>query len=156
MESLVELFLHVDDFYQAFPSQSKQYLFQSGVIQRRRERSLALSEVMTILIHFHQSHYRNFKTYYCEYVWPHLHQEFPTLVSYTRFVDFIPYALFPLCAYFHKTYLGDCTGISFIDSTSLEVCLTQPIASHKILVIRVTSPCYSMICCGKHSIAGWS
>jgi hypothetical protein len=84
------------------------------------------------LIVFHQSHYRNFKAYYLEYVLPHLRGEFPGLVSYTRFVDFMPSALIPLCAYFKTTCLGDCTGISFIDSTSLDVCLNQRIASHKV------------------------
>jgi hypothetical protein len=29
------------------------------------------------LIHFHQSHYRNFKANYCEYVLHHLRGEFP-------------------------------------------------------------------------------
>jgi hypothetical protein len=28
--------------------------------------------------------------------------------------------------------LGNCTGVSFIDSTSLDVCLNQRIASHKV------------------------
>jgi len=132
MESLLELFVHVDDFCQAFLPQLEQYMLNSGAIQRHRERSLSISEVMTILIHFHQSHYRNFKAYYCEHVLLHLRNEFPNLVSYTRFVDFIPSALLPLCAYFLQTCLGDCTGVSFIDSTSLDVCLNQRIASHKV------------------------
>lgn len=132
MESLLELFVHVDDFCQAFLPHLEQHLLSSGAIQRHRERSLSISEVMTILIHFHQSHFRNFKAYYCEHVLPHLHNEFPDLVSYTRFVDFIPSALIPLCAYFLQTCRGDCTGVSFIDSTSLDVCLNQRIASHKV------------------------
>jgi transposase len=132
MESLLELFVHVDDFCQAFLPILEQHLLSSGAIQRHRERSLSISEVMTILIHFHQSHYRNFKAYYCEHVLPHLCNEFPDLVSYTRFVDFIPSALIPLCAYFRQSCLGNCTGVSFIDSTSLDVCLNQRIASHKV------------------------
>jgi transposase len=132
MESLLELFVHVDDFCQAFLPKLEQYLLRSGAVKRQRERSLSVSEVMTILIHFHQSHYRNFKAYYCDHVLPHLRSEFPGLVSYTRFVDFIPSALLPLCAYFRQTCLGDCTGVSFIDSTSLDVCLNQRIAAHKV------------------------
>jgi hypothetical protein len=132
MESLVELFVSVDDFCHTFLPQLEKHLLQSGQIQRRRERSLTTSEVMTILIHFHQSHYRNFKAYYCEYVQRHLRGEFPGLVSYTRFVDFIPSALLPLCAYLRYACLGDCTGISFIDSTSIDVCLNQRIAAHKV------------------------
>ena len=132
MESLVEIFCHVDDFCQVFLPILEKKLISSGLQTRKRERSLTMSEIMTILIVFHQSHYRNFKAYYLEYVLPHLRGEFPGLVSYTRFVDFIPSALIPLCAYFKTTCLGDCTGISFIDSTSLDVCLNQRIASHKV------------------------
>jgi transposase len=132
MESLLELFVHVDDFCQDFLPLLDGHLLESGAIQRRRARSLSVSEVMTILIHFHQSQYRNFKAYYCEHVLRHMGAEFPGLVSYTRFVDYIPSALFRLCAYFQNTCLGDCTGISFIDSTSLDVCLNQRIASHKV------------------------
>jgi transposase len=47
-------------------------------------------------------------------------------------VEFMPSDLLPLCAYFQQTCLGDCTGVSFIDSTSLDVCLNQRIASHKV------------------------
>lgn len=132
MESLVDLFCRVDDFCQVFVPVHEQHLFNSSAKHRRRERSLVMSEIMTILIHFHQSHYRTFKAYYCEYVLPHLQAEFPGLVSYTRFIDFIPSVLIPLCAYFQQNCLGDCTCVSFIDSTSLDVCLNQRIRSHKV------------------------
>lgn len=132
MESLLELFVHVDDYCQSFLPEFERHLLNSGGIKRRRVRSLSISEVMTILIHFHQSHYRNFKAYYKEHVLAHLSSEFPGLVSYTRFVEYIPSALLPLCSYFQQTCLGDCTGVSFIDSTSLDVCLNQRIASHKV------------------------
>jgi hypothetical protein len=132
MESLVELFCHVDDFCKVFLPTMDKKVICSGLQTRKRDRSLTMSEIMTILIMFHQSHYRNFKAYYLEHVLAHLRSEFPGLVSYTRFVDFIPTALIPLCAYFKTTCLGDCTGISFIDSTSLDVCLNQRILSHKV------------------------
>jgi transposase len=132
MESLLELFVQVDDFCQAYLPTLTQYLLDSGKVQRQRARSLTISEIMTILIHFHQSHYRTFKAYYCEHVLAHLQGEFPGLVSYTRFVEFIPSTLAPLCAYLRQACFGDCTGISFIDSTSIDVCLNPRIASHKV------------------------
>ena len=132
MGSLVELFCHVDDFCQGFLPVMERKMIHSGVRTRKRDRSLTVSEVMTLLILFHQSHYRNFKAYYLNYVLPQLRGEFPGLVSYTRFVDYIPSALIPLSAYFKATCLGKCTGISFIDSTSVDVCLNQRIASHKV------------------------
>jgi len=132
MESLVELFCSVDDFCQVFLQTTETKVIGDGKQTRNRKRSLTISEIMTILIFFHQSHYRNFKAYYLEHVLVHLNSEFPGLVSYTRFVDYIPCALIPLCVYFKTNCLGDCTGVSFIDSTSLDVCLNQRIASHKV------------------------
>ena len=132
MNSLTELFCHVDDFCKVFvPAWQKQQL-ASGEIQRQRERSLSISEIMTILIHFHQSHYRNFKAYYIDYVQERLRREFPGLVSYTRFVEFMPSVLLPLCVYLRQGCFGTCTGISFIDSTSLAVCKNQRIHAHKV------------------------
>lgn len=66
MDSLLELFCDVDDFCQAFLPAWQKQLLANGEIQRQRERSLRMSEVMTILIHFYQSHYRNFKAYYTD------------------------------------------------------------------------------------------
>ncbi len=86
---------------------------------------------MTILIHFHQSHYRTFKAYYTEYVQVHLTSEFPRLVSYTRFVALIPQMMVPLLAYLQSRY-GAYTGISFIDSTSLQVCAPKRISGHRV------------------------
>jgi hypothetical protein len=87
---------------------------------------------MTILIHFHQSHYRDFKAYYRDYVQERLQREFPGLVSYTRFVEFIPSVLIPLCVYLRTSCLGTCTGISFMDATSLAVCKNPRIHAHKV------------------------
>ena len=60
------------------------------------------SEIMTILIHFHQSYYRTFKAYYNEYVLIHRRAEFPALVSYNRFVELTPSVMVPLLAYLQQ------------------------------------------------------
>lgn len=96
--SLLALFCRVDDFWRAFAPRGHQTPLQTGVIQRRRVGQLSESDVMTILIHFHQSHYRPFKAYYTEYVAVHLRGEFPRLVSSPGFVSLIPSVLVPLCA----------------------------------------------------------
>jgi transposase len=134
MDSLLELFCDVDDFCQAFLPIWKRQTLASGEKQRNRERSLTISEIMTILIAFHQSHYRDFKAYYCDQVLKHWRAEFPRLVSYSRFVEFTPSALVPLLVYLRTCCLGSCSGISFIDSTSLDVCLNQRIHCHKVFV----------------------
>jgi transposase len=121
MSSLEELFCSVDDFCQQFEPRWQQQLLGSGLAGRKRNRSLCLSEIMTILIGFHQSAYRHFKAYYHEQVQAHWHGAFPGLVSYSRFIDWLPGTLLPLCAYLRSCF-GACTGISFLDSTSLKVC----------------------------------
>ena len=85
-----------------------------------------MSEIMTILIHFHQSNYRNFKAYYLEYVMTH-----PGLVSYNQFIELIPSVIVPLTHYLRHACLGTCTGITFIDSTTLAVCKNPRIHYHK-------------------------
>lgn len=72
-------------------------MLSAGEIQRQRARSLSISEIMTILIYFHHSHYRNFYAYFTEYVLVRLRKEFPGLVSYSRFVEVTSSVLVALC-----------------------------------------------------------
>ena len=69
--SVLELFCHGDDFCQWFEPQWQQTLLREGAIKRIRRTELTASEIMTIVIHFHQSHYRDFKAYYQDYVQRH-------------------------------------------------------------------------------------
>ena len=121
MPSLEELFCSVDDFCQTFEPQWQEQRLGHNLPVRKRERSLRLSEIMTILISFHQSCYRNFKTYSLDKVQTQWQSYFPRLVSYYRFVEWMPGTLVPLCAYLRSCF-GTCTGISFMDATSLKVC----------------------------------
>ena len=70
--SLLELFVDVDDFCQLFLPIWQKRLLGEGSKKRLREGQLSLSEIMTIIIYFHQSRYRNFKSYYLEHVCRHL------------------------------------------------------------------------------------
>lgn len=129
--SILDLFCSVDEFWQQFAPWWQQQLLASGARKRLRATRLYPSEIMTIAILFQQSHYRTFKAYYTQYVQQHLRSEFPHLVSYTRFVELLPTVLAPLIVYLH-TQLGQCTGISFIDSTALAVCENPRISQHRV------------------------
>lgn len=133
--SILELFCSVDDFWLQFAPQWHAALLAGGQRKRLRATQMYPSEMMTLMILFQQSHYRTFKAYYTEYVQRHLRSEFPTLVSYTRFVELMPTLLVPLVAYLH-TQLGQCTGISFIDSTKLVVCHNARIQQHRVFAGR--------------------
>jgi hypothetical protein len=143
--SLLEVFCAVDDFWKTFEPRWRAQQLGDGKRHRQRQGQLHPSEIVTILIHFHQASYRTFKAYYTQYVQVHLTQEFPHLVSYQRFVELMPRYLAPLCAYL-RTQRGRCTGISFIDSTSLAVCKNPRIRSHRVFAGRAAR--------GKTSV-GW-
>ena len=68
MSSLEELFCQIDDFCQKFEPVWQKRLLTEGTKTRARLRWLCLSEIMTILVAFHQHHYRNFKHFYLEMV----------------------------------------------------------------------------------------
>ena len=131
MDSLVELFVAVDDFWIIFRPRWHEHLLASGERQRIRASRLSESEVMTIVILFHQSHYRDFKAFYLDYVCHHLRAEFPKLVSYSRFVTLMQQMGIPLYV-FLRLSMGRCTGISFVDSTPLAVCHNRRIARHRV------------------------
>lgn len=95
--------------------------------------SLSLSEIMTICVCFHLSGYRTFKWYYTKLIQKEYSKFFPCLVSYNRFVGLMPYAALPLSLFVRCIgFKTSCTGISFVDSTTLDVC-----DSHRIQHLQV-------------------
>lgn len=129
--NILELYVQVDDFWQSYAPTWHAHLLAAPGKHRHRASHLHPSEIMTILIAFHQSHYRTFKAYYLSHVQTYWQREFPTLVSYQRFVDLIPSVLVPLTAFLHA-HLGTCTGLSFVDSTPLAVCKNPRIHHHRV------------------------
>lgn len=130
---LTEIFCDVDDFYQTFEIACHQglQLPYDGEAKPYRSR-LSISEVMTIVIAFHGSGFRTFKDFYTCQVLPHWRSAFPHLVSYTRFVELMPWSVMALMS-FLQTSLGELTGISFIDATSLAVCHPNRAKSHRVV-----------------------
>jgi len=119
--TLTSLFVLVDDFCKEFMPEWERHLVENNLKRRKRVGTLSTSEIMTICIHFHQSHYRTFKHYYKEHVCKYLRLLFPRLVSYERFVTIIKSVLVPLC-FFLQSFKGEKTGIYFVDSTLLKAC----------------------------------
>jgi hypothetical protein len=79
MPSLLELFCSIDDFCQVYEPMMHQMLLENGLARRQRTSRMSMSEMMTLVVHFYQKQFRNFKTYYTEFVVEHLDQEFPCL-----------------------------------------------------------------------------
>lgn len=128
---LEELFCPIDDFCLNFEPAWRKQLIQNGLSHRQRDRQLSLSEIMTILISFQTSNCRNFKAFYLGIVSQYWQNAFPNLVSYSRFIEWIPSTLVPLMTYL-RSRLGTSTGIGFVDSTSLKVCHNRRISNHRV------------------------
>jgi transposase len=126
----VVLFCDVDDFCFVAELLLRQRQLEDSQRRRNRKRRMTASEIMTILIAFHQSNSRTFKHFYLTLGTFH-RKEFPDLVSYNRFVALMPSVVVLLCAYL-KSRFGSCTGIAFIDSTKLAVCGNKRIRRNRV------------------------
>lgn len=127
---LTRLYCNVDDFWKSFQKEWGKHLIDSGKTKRGPKPELSVSEMMTIVILFHQSNYRTFKYFY-EYVCKHLRSDFPKLISYSYFVHLMKNLFIPLFAYLLGRK-GEITGIAFIDSTSIDVCHNKRIKRNKV------------------------
>jgi IS5 family transposase len=126
----LETFCPIDDFCQPYEIAWRRHLLEGAERQRDRAGRLCLSEIVTILVGFHQSNFRTFKHFYLDLARNH-GAEFPHLLSYQRFVSNMPSALVPLLAFVHSR-CGQVSGISFIDSTSISVCKNKRIRRNKV------------------------
>ena len=130
MDNLTELYCHIDDFYQQFKPEFDAHLIATGR-QRLRACQISVAEMMTILVLFHQLRYRQFKAFYYHHMLGMMKRAFPNLPSYSRFIELVPRSIIPLCSYL-QSMMGDCTGISYIDSTKISVCHNKRIYRHKV------------------------
>ena len=132
---ITEIFFMCDEFSKNFDEiVSKNSLTEGHSEKKRkyhRDGRMSDSEVMTILILFHNSGYRCLKHFYLDYVCKHMRHLFPKTVSYNRFVELQKRAVIKLAVFVKTILMGKCTGISFIDSTPLRVCKNQRILQHK-------------------------
>jgi hypothetical protein len=131
MTNLDAIYVDVDDFCLLFEPKWQAHLIEIGEKQRIKPSRLTSSEVMTILIAFHHSGFRDFKTYYTQFVSRYWREYFPDLVSYTRMLKLLQTVLPALCSYLKQRFSKP-TGIAFIDSTTLKVCHNLRIPRHKV------------------------
>jgi len=129
-DKITAIFVSIDDFCKLFdPCLEKKLIGRPKL--RNKPCKLSISEVMTIQVAFHQSGYRNFKTFYLQYVCRHMRDLFPRTVSYNRMTELCSHSMLHLFAYLKTMGLGHCTGLSFVDSTPLRVCHNKRIHQHK-------------------------
>ncbi len=130
---ITEIFYLVDEFCKEFEQAKQGHILSEETSLKRRKRKFTMSdsEVITIVILFHQKQYRCLKHFYIMYVQKHMQSDFPKTVSYNRFVELQQKALMPMAMFLQLCCLGQCTGISFIDSTPIRVCHIKREFQHK-------------------------
>lgn len=132
--NLVEIYCIFDDFCKIFePELKKRMIDMDGKAHRNRPCRVSDAEIMTMLVLFHTSHFRDLKTFYTGYVCQHLRQEFPNKLSYNRFVERQRKVALHLLMFLNICALGKCTGISIIDSTPIVSCHIKRMHMHKTM-----------------------
>jgi len=129
---ITKIFCSIDDFCIVFEPSFRKNQISTGKKTRNRKFKMSTSEILTITVLFHLSGFRNFKHYYIFYVQKHLTSEFPETVSYNRFTELMQSNMLPLSLYMKTCCLGECTGISFVDSTPIRVCGKKRISRNKV------------------------
>jgi hypothetical protein len=125
------LYVVVDDFCKAYQQHLNAHILP---LNRKPTRTpcLTISEIMTIILLFHQSPSKHFKYFYNSYLQLYT-SEFPRLPSYNRFIELQQKCL----GYFYAMLMIWCalakhTGLGYIDSTHISVCHNKRISRHKV------------------------
>lgn len=131
-DKITEIFCSIDDFCLVFDPALQKRQLSTGKMTRKRKFTMSTSEIVTITVLFHLSGIRTFKRFYIHYVQGQLREEFPNTVSYNRFVELMQSNILPLTLYMKTCCLGECTGISFVDSTPIRACGNKRITQNKV------------------------
>ncbi|MDR0940240.1 MAG: IS982 family transposase [Mediterranea sp.] len=134
MDKVTEIFCIADDFCKeyALEAQKGDFLIDDGRKHRNRPCAMSDSEIITILSCFHFGTFKNFKHYYLFHVGAHMRDEFPTQLSYNRFIEIEHRVAIPLMLFIKLICFGECTGITFVDSTKIAVCHNKRIYRNKV------------------------
>ncbi len=98
---------------------------------RKRAGKLSRSEMLFIVVLFHLSAFRNFKTFYLLGIGVERRGCFRDLPHYDRFISLMPRLFVPLMVLLHSLS-GEETGVYFADSSKLAVCHNRRIHRHKV------------------------
>jgi len=126
---VTEIFCLVDEFCKEYSEIVDKSLIGN---KAKRPSIMSQSEVITLAIIFQLSGFRTFKHFYVFYVKTHMKDDFPATVSYNRFTELMQQNLMAMTLFLKTCCLGDCSGISFIDSTPVRVCKNKRIHNHKV------------------------
>lgn len=123
-DKITEIFCLIDDFCIEMRQVVDKNTINANNQQKRRNRPSRMSdsEVITIMLLFHLKGYRCLKHFYINHVSKHMKNDFPDTVSYNRFVELQKKSVLPMVLFLQTCCMGQCSGISFLDSTVIKAC----------------------------------
>lgn len=130
-KDITSTYVFVDDFCKTYDDYiSRQTL--PALRKPTRVPGITTSEIMSIILLFHESPAKNFKYFYTNYLQQYT-AEFPFLPSYNRFIELQQRCL----GHFYALLMALCmmarhTGIAYIDSTCIPVCHNKRTSRHKV------------------------
>ena len=128
-DKIIEIFYLIDEFCKEFENSMLKHTLGN---QPKKKPKMSQSEVITIMVLFHIGVFKNMKHFYTYFIKVHFSNHFPKTVSYNRFVELMQGAALPMTIFLKTCCMGECTGISFIDSTPIRVCKNKRIPRHKV------------------------
>lgn len=128
-DKITEIFYLTDEFCLEFQKSIEGHLLGNSP---KKKPIMSQSEVISILIIFHGMQHKNIKHFYLNYVQKHLVHLFPNTVSYNRFVELSQQVILPMTMFLKMQCLGECTGITYVDSTPIRVCKNKRIKRNKV------------------------
>jgi hypothetical protein len=118
-DKITEIFYLIDDFYKEF----NKFIDSKSIGKAPKKKPImSNSEIVTIMVLFYYGCFRNLKHFYLFYIKINCNHLFHRTVSYIRFVELMQTQLLIMTLFLQMCCLGDCTGITYVDSTPVRVC----------------------------------
>lgn len=131
-KKITELFCLIDDFCNSVDKNFAAKLLPSGK-KPTRTPEITHSDILIIILLYHQSKCNNFKIFYVHYLKLLYGSAFSKLPSYTRFIALKPRILWYLALLLQWfCEQSKMTGISYVDATSIAVCHPKRISRNKV------------------------
>lgn len=132
-DKVIEIFCIIDDLMKEFKNFEDKFWLSKSQPKPTRISKLSKSEIITILVLYHQSGYKTFKDFYSRFVLKALKGYFPALVSYDRFLTLMKSVFMTVFGLIQVLCLNmNRNGIYFVDATKLPVCHNRRAKRNKV------------------------
>lgn len=122
-DEVIKNFCKIDDLTLQFKEFEANFWLFAPDSKPRRKSKLTDSEIITILVLYHESGYKSFKDFYKRFVLKALKSYFPNLVSYDWFLTLMQGVLMQVMGLIHLLCMdANRNGVYYVDASKLPVC----------------------------------